>query len=48
MREVLLLGGMPIREPVTRDEIITAIEDFNAGRMGSVPATHLTGKRLGE
>jgi hypothetical protein len=48
--EVLLLGGLPIREPIahhgpflmnTRDEILTAIEDFNAGRMGRVPATNL-------
>ncbi|WP_099025414.1 pirin family protein [Mycolicibacterium palauense] len=44
--EVLLLGGRPIREPVfqygpfvmnSKSEIITAIEDFNAGRFGSVP-----------
>ncbi len=55
--EVLLLGGRPIREPVvqygpfvmnSRHEIIEAIEDFEAGRMGRVPAEHLTGKRLGE
>jgi hypothetical protein len=46
--EVLLLGGLPIREPIahygpflmnTREEILEAIEDFNAGRMGQVPAT---------
>jgi len=46
--EVLLLGGLPIREPIahhgpflmnTRAEIITAIEDYQAGRMGAVPAT---------
>ncbi len=46
--EVLVLGGLPIREPVarygpfvmnTREEILQAIEDFNAGRMGTVPAT---------
>jgi redox-sensitive bicupin YhaK (pirin superfamily) len=45
--EVLLLGGLPIREPIahygpflmnTRQEIIDAIDDFNAGRMGQVPA----------
>jgi redox-sensitive bicupin YhaK (pirin superfamily) len=45
--EVLLLGGLPIREPIahygpfvmnTRDEILQAIDDFNAGRMGTVPA----------
>jgi redox-sensitive bicupin YhaK (pirin superfamily) len=45
--ELLLLGGLPIREPIahygpflmnTRQEIIDAIDDFNAGRMGQVPA----------
>jgi redox-sensitive bicupin YhaK (pirin superfamily) len=46
--EVLLLGGRPIREPVvhygpfvmnTREEIMQAMEDFRAGRLGRVPAT---------
>lgn len=55
--EVLLLGGAPIHEPIarygpfvmnTREEILTAIEDFQAGRMGTVPAEHLMGNRLGE
>ena len=45
--EVLLLGGRPIREPVvaygpfvmnTRAEIVAAIEDYQAGRLGAVPA----------
>jgi redox-sensitive bicupin YhaK (pirin superfamily) len=45
--EVLVLGGKPIREPVawygpfvmnTREELIAAFEDFEAGRMGQVPA----------
>ena len=45
--EVLLLGGSPIREPVswygpfvmnTREEIVQAVEDFQAGRMGRIPA----------
>jgi redox-sensitive bicupin YhaK (pirin superfamily) len=45
--EVLLLGGLPIREPIahygpfvmnTREEILQAIDDFNAGRMGTIPA----------
>lgn len=44
--EVLLLGGRPIREPIahygpfvmnTREEIIEAVEDYRAGRMGSIP-----------
>ena len=48
--EVLLLGGFPIREPIvhygpfvmnTRDEIIQAVDDFNAGRMGTIPAVDL-------
>jgi redox-sensitive bicupin YhaK (pirin superfamily) len=45
--EVLLLGGLPIREPIahygpflmnTRAQLLEAIEDFNAGRMGRIPA----------
>jgi hypothetical protein len=45
--EVILLGGRPIKEPVihygpfvmnTRDEILTALEDFEAGRLGTIPA----------
>jgi quercetin 2,3-dioxygenase len=45
--EVLLLGGLPIREPIahygpflmnTRAQILDAIDDFNAGRMGTIPA----------
>ncbi|PKK16328.1 pirin family protein [Thermomonospora sp. CIF 1] len=45
--EVLLLGGLPIREPIarygpfvmnTREEIIQAFEDYQAGRMGQIPA----------
>ena len=48
--EVLLLGGRPIRESIasygpfvmnTHAEIVQAIEDFRAGRMGTIPATHL-------
>lgn len=44
--EVLLLGGQPIREPVahygpfvmnTREQLVEAIEDFQAGRLGVVP-----------
>jgi redox-sensitive bicupin YhaK (pirin superfamily) len=44
--DVLILGGRPIREPVvaygpfvmnTRSEIVQALEDYTAGRMGTIP-----------
>jgi quercetin 2,3-dioxygenase len=48
--DVLILGGRPIGEPVvahgpfvrnTRDEIVQAFEDYQAGRLGTVPADHI-------
>jgi quercetin 2,3-dioxygenase len=47
--EVLVLGGRPIREPLawagpfvmnTKAEVLQAFEDFQAGRMGQIPAVH--------
>ncbi len=47
--DVLVIGGRPIREPVawagpfvmnTKAEVMTAFEDFQKGRLGSVPSVH--------
>ena len=45
--DVLILGGEPIREPIawlgpfvmnTRDEVVQAFEDYQAGKLGVIPA----------
>ena len=45
--EVFLIGGIPLREPVvqygpfvmsTKAEIMQAFDDYQAGRLGTVPA----------
>ncbi len=49
--EVVVLGGLPIREPVawagpfvmnTRSEVLQAFEDYQKGRLGVVPATRVS------
>ncbi|MGH4013994.1 MAG: pirin family protein [Pseudonocardiaceae bacterium] len=53
--DVVVLGGAPIREPVawagpfvmnTRAEVIQAFEDYQSGRLGSIPAEHLPPARV--
>ncbi len=48
--DVIVLGGRPIREPIawygpfvmnTREEVIQAMDDFHAGRLGTIPASSL-------
>ncbi len=52
--DVLLLGGLPIREAIahygpfvmnSRDEITQAISDYQAGRLGIIPADQMAARR---
>lgn len=54
--DVIVLGGAPIREPIawggpfvmnTRAEVLKAFEDFQAGRLGTVPATPMAHHGIG-
>ena len=53
--ELLLFGGLPIRAPIvqygpfvmnTRAEILQAIEDYQAGRLGTIPADQLAPRKF--
>jgi len=53
--DVLLLGGLPIREPIehygpfvmnTRQEIMQALQDYQAGRLGIIPADQLAPRKF--
>lgn len=53
--DVLLLGGIPIREPIahygpfvmnTRAEILQTMDDFRHGRLGVIPADQLAPRRF--
>lgn len=46
--DLIVLGGAPIREPIawggpfvmnTREEVLQAFQDYQAGRLGTIPAT---------
>ena len=47
--DVLVIGGQPIREPVawggpfvmnTKAEVLQAFEDFQKGKLGTIPSVH--------
>lgn len=53
--DVLLIGGIPIREPIahygpfvmnTREEIVQTLDDFRHGRLGVIPADQLAPRRF--
>ncbi|HUW88756.1 MAG TPA: pirin family protein [Candidatus Paceibacterota bacterium] len=53
--DLFILGGLPIKEPVawmgpfvmnTRTEVLQAFEDFQKGKLGTIPAVHNAPTRL--
>ncbi|HLI45075.1 MAG TPA: pirin family protein [Acidimicrobiales bacterium] len=55
--DVLVLGGRPIGEPVvhygpfvmnTKAEIVQALEDYQAGRLGTIPASDVPHRQQGD
>jgi redox-sensitive bicupin YhaK (pirin superfamily) len=55
--EILVLGGQPIREPVvhygpfvmnSKAEIIQALDDYQAGKLGVIPATAMPHRQPGD
>ncbi len=54
--DVIVLGGAPIREPIawggpfvmnTRAEVLQAFEDYQAGRLGTIPAVPMAHQGIG-
>jgi hypothetical protein len=55
--DLYIMGGEPIREPVahygpfvmnTRDELVQAFEDYQAGRLGTIPASRMPHTAAGD
>jgi hypothetical protein len=53
--ELLVLGGLPLREPIvhygpfvmnTREQITQAIDDYQSGRLGTIPADQIAPRRF--
>jgi len=54
--DVIVLGGAPIREPIawggpfvmnTREEVLQAFQDYQSGRLGTIPATPVAHAGIG-
>ena len=53
--DVLVLGGLRIREPIvsygpfvmnSREEIVQALDDYQRGRLGTIPADQIIPRRF--